>query len=181
MVNYQNGKIYKITSYQTDAVYYGSTCNTLAKRFQSHKDAFKYKKYPPMSKQILCYEECMITLVEKYPCNDKSELTARERYYIENNECVNKQLPGRTVAEWREDNKKILSEKSRKYQATNAEKIKIYQSEYRKIHNEKNKEYYKKYYENNRHKKTNCCCGSVYSYLSKARHEKTKKHQNFIK
>ena len=37
MPNYQNGKIYKIHSYQTDDIYIGSTTNTLSRRFSEHK------------------------------------------------------------------------------------------------------------------------------------------------
>ena len=32
-------------------------------------------------------------IIEKYPCDTKKELLSRERYYIENNKCVNKLLP----------------------------------------------------------------------------------------
>ncbi len=31
-----------------------------------------------------------IFLIEEYPCKNKHQLLARERYHIENNDCVNK-------------------------------------------------------------------------------------------
>lgn len=33
-----------------------------------------------------------IVLVEYFPCKTKEELTARERYWIQNNDCINKSL-----------------------------------------------------------------------------------------
>ena len=44
-------------------------------------------------------ENCKIELVENYPCNSKEELTAREGFYIQSNECVNKLVAGRTQRE----------------------------------------------------------------------------------
>ena len=41
-------------------------------------------------------ENCKIELVENYACNSKEELNAREGFYIQNNECVNKLVAGRT-------------------------------------------------------------------------------------
>jgi hypothetical protein len=40
-MNYQNGKIYTIRSYQTDDVYYGSTTQPLSKRLSGHKAHYK--------------------------------------------------------------------------------------------------------------------------------------------
>lgn len=58
----------------------------------------------------------MITLKEKFPCNDNDELHARERFYIDNNDCVNKNIPGRTAEEYKNDNKvKISEQKKEKY------------------------------------------------------------------
>jgi hypothetical protein len=51
-------------------------------------------------------------LVENYSCNSKKELETRERYYIENNECVNKNMPTRTMKEYQEENKEKIKKKS---------------------------------------------------------------------
>jgi hypothetical protein len=45
-----------------------------------------------------------IELIEDYPCNNLHELLTRERYYIDNNECVNKVRPTRTLKEWVTEN-----------------------------------------------------------------------------
>ena len=41
MVNYQNGKIYKIIDYTNDNIYIGSTCEKLCRRIQKHKASYK--------------------------------------------------------------------------------------------------------------------------------------------
>jgi len=41
MPDYQSGKIYKIHSFQTDLVYYGSTTVRLCNRFSGHKTDMK--------------------------------------------------------------------------------------------------------------------------------------------
>ena len=40
-------------------------------------------------------------LVENFPCQDENEASAREKYYIINNPCVNKNIPGRTQKEYK--------------------------------------------------------------------------------
>ena len=160
MVNYQDGKIYKLVG--GGLTYYGSTCNELYKRIYHHK----YKSNKCKSKLLFdTGDNVKIILVEKYPCNDRMELSSRERYYIENNECVNKVIPSRTHKQYREDNK---------------DKIKQYR--------EDNKDKIKQYYEDNKDKildykseKITCECGSVIRKGELSRHKQTKKHLTFIK
>jgi hypothetical protein len=179
MINYQNAKIYKLVA--NDLVYYGSTCKELKIRLCQHKSKSKYK-----CQSKLLFEtgkRVEIYLVEKCPCNDKIELLARERYYIENNECVNKQLPGRTTKEYYEANK----DKIKEYREVNKDKIKEYTKEYYEANKDKinklHKEYYKEYYEANKEKmsiKITCECGSEVRKVGCARNIKTKKHINYV-
>ena len=85
MNKYNKGKIYKITSPNTEDVYYGSTILSLNKRFRTHKKC--------NSKKIIDAGDAKVELVENYPCESKQELLWRERYYIENFDCVNKMKP----------------------------------------------------------------------------------------
>lgn len=100
MVNYQNSKIYKLVSNVTTDVYYGSTCCRLSDRLSAHSIA--YKRYlNGKGGRYTCFKlfaagPVQIVLVESWPCNSKNELHARERHWIENNACVNKNLPGAT-------------------------------------------------------------------------------------
>ena len=69
MVNYQNGKIYKIINENNDIIYIGSTAEKhLSQRYTRHE----YKA--PNHK---------IILIENYPCNSKEELCKREQQIIE--------------------------------------------------------------------------------------------------
>ncbi len=114
MPNYQLGKIYKIVCNLTGKVYYGSTCEpTLARRLAKHVNSFNCFKNGKTnfvsSFSIIENNNYFIVLVEKYACNDKMELQQRERFYIENNDCINKNIPNRKIKEYYQDNKdKIL-------------------------------------------------------------------------
>ena len=197
MVNYKTAKIYKLVNDELNLTYYGSTCNELRKRFWSHKSEAK-NKYKCSSYKLFESGECKIYLVEKFPCEDKMELTKRERFYIENNECVNNNIPNRTQKEWREEHKKILAQQKKEYvqenkeqiakqkkehYQNNKEQIKEKMKEYYEKNNEVKKEKAKQYYQANKEtmKKISFCeCGGKYTHVNKARHCRSKKHQNFI-
>lgn len=128
MTNYQNGKIYKITG--GGQTYYGSTTMTLAKRLIDHRSECKRKpdKKRCTSTQIMGLPDCKIELVEDYPCNSRRELVRREGWYQRNNECVNKNIAGRTPYEYLDDHK---------------EKYGDYQKIYREANRDKTREWYK--------------------------------------
>ena len=132
MPDYQNGKIYKIKSNETEQVYIGSTCATLNDRLCKHKSAFKTKRCNSTSKELLKYADASIELIENFPCTTKRELQFREGEIIkETPNCVNTQIEGRTMAEYRLDN---------------ADKLKQYSADYREQHreilNKKHKDWY---------------------------------------
>ena len=91
---YSRGKIYKLCI--NDMTYYGSTCQQLCQRKAVHKSLFKLYQAGGKTNYVTSFklfEKCEnphIVLVEDYPCKRKEQLHARERWYIENNECVNK-------------------------------------------------------------------------------------------
>jgi len=110
MVNYKNGKIYKIVSVEGDCVYYGSTVQKINHRFAKHKT--DHKRNPRFaSSELMKYKDAKIYLVENYPCKNRKELLEREGYYIRNNKCVNVRVAGRTRKEFYNDNRdKILKQ-----------------------------------------------------------------------
>lgn len=142
MPDYQNGKIYKLVG--GGLTYYGSTTNELHKRLFQHRvpKAIETKKFTSY-KLFETGDKVEIILVEKYPCNDKNELTRRERYYIENFECVNKAVPQRNDKEYYKDNREKIKKQSKKYYEEHKEEALIKQKE----RYEKNKE---KQYKQNR-------------------------------
>ena len=168
---YENGKIYKLTC--GDLVYYGSTCSSLTKRLYEHKQ----KSNNCTSKQLFEIGDPEITLVEDFACERKEQLTARERFYIENNDCVNKFIPNRTREEYiKTDARK---ETSKKYY----EKNKEHYEEYRENTKEQKAQYDKEYNKNNKEKiqekrgvKITCECGGKYTHHHKAAHFKTQMH-----
>ncbi len=104
MVNYQLGKVYKIVDNTNGNIYIGSTCEPyLSRRLNGHVLNYrKYlnEKYPNVTSfEIIKNGNYDIVLIEEYKCDNKMQLHARERYYIENNECLNKVHPLRTGKE----------------------------------------------------------------------------------
>ena len=148
MPDYAKSKIYKIVCNITGLVYIGSTSQTLNQRLQEHKRQYKYymnEYYLYVSSfKIIENQNYDIILIEDFPCERKEQLHARERYWIENIECVNMRIPTRTDKEYREDNKEIIKQ----YNQENKEKIKERNKNYR----EDNKEIIKQYRENNKEK-----------------------------
>jgi hypothetical protein len=102
--------------------------------------------------------------IEKYPCNDSNESSARERYWKEHfNANMNTQIPG------------IYNELGK-------------QGYHKQSHilEQKNK-IYKKYYIDNKDaimkdqkQKFNCACKGKYTYAHRAGHLKTSKHLNYL-
>jgi hypothetical protein len=157
-MNYQNGKIYTIRSYQTDDVYYGSTTQPLSKRLSRHKANYKQwqnNKYHYVSSyEVIKYDDCYVELYELYPCNSKTELERREGQIIrENDDAVNQRIAGRTQKEYCVDNKENKKQYDKQYRMNNLDKI-----------NEKNI----------------CRCGGKYTYRNKSEHLKTKRHIKYI-
>ena len=127
-INYENGQIYKIWSPSTDLTYYGSTTQPLSKRMVQHRTNAKRidegkTQHKVSSYYVLETGDARILRVERFPCIDKFDLETREGFYIKNNECVNKVVPRRTVAEWYIDNKATIDAKHREYYANNRANI----------------------------------------------------------
>ena len=126
MVNYQNGKIYRIVCNITGKQYIGSTISHLNTRLSQHKKSFSCT-----SIQVLENGDYNIVLIEDYPCERKEQLLQRERFFIETMECVNKKYPLRTRHEWYQDNKKRLIEKQLLWNNNNKDKLREYQETFK--------------------------------------------------
>lgn len=159
MVNYENGKIYKLYSPSRNIVYFGSTAEPyLSRRLQAHLGNYRMYKNNNNNKRYTSFDvlECddyKIELVEEIKCSNVEQLRERERFYIENNDCVNKQIPNRS------------------------------KKEFCKEWNKNNQEYFKKYYEKNkeyiieyRSQKITCECGCEITKWNLSRHIKSQKH-----
>jgi len=186
MPNYQDGKIYKIVCNITDECYIGSTTQpTLARRLTGHITDYKRFKEGKGNKvtshEIIHRSDYQILLIENFPCNSRDELTAREgeiiRDYKINCNCVNRCVAGRTKKQWNKENEEKIKEQRKVYKLDNKEKIKEYSKEYDKSYREKNNTLIKM----KKMEKNVCICGSCYCKDNKAKHERTNKHQDYLK
>ena len=151
---YQNGKIYKLVSAKTDKIYIGSTCNPLYKRLWQHKSASKNLNKCYTSKELVKFDDCKIILIEDFACERKEQLTARERYHIEQNKdiCVNKIIPTRTNKEYREQNKDKIADQKKEYEQQNKDKIAQRKNEYVQQNKDKIAQRKKEYRQQNKDK-----------------------------
>jgi len=214
--SYQNGKVYKIWSLETEKIYVGSTSDTLSNRFCRHKS--EYKKWKQDKTLNICtsyilfdevgVDNCKIELVKNFPCNSKTELNREEGKVMREYKhlIVNRRLAGRTQKEYneehkeekkeyRDEHKEEIKEYSKEYRDEHKEEIKEYREqhkeeikeygkEYREQHKEEIKEYQKEYYQERKgelNKKHDCQCGGKFTYKHKTIHEKSQKHQDYLK
>jgi hypothetical protein len=185
MVNYQNGKVYKIINENNEIVYIGSTTEEkLCRRYNGHKHKAPNHK---------------IILIENYPCNSKEELCMREQEIIEeHSDLLNKKraysseeqkkiTKKQTGKEYYQNNKEYLNKNRKQYRKEYYEKNKEILSEKKKIYNEKNKEKQLEKYKKNKNEisekrkvKVICTfCNSEIRLDSLKRHQKTMKCMKF--
>jgi hypothetical protein len=93
--------------------------------------------------------------IERWPCTDGNELRKRERYHVELlKPSLNKQVPSRSNAEYREVNKVALTAKRRDYYRNNRDQILAHASE-----------------------RIECpACGFCFSRASLSSHKRSQKH-----
>jgi hypothetical protein len=183
---YSKGKIYKVVNTSNNECYYGSTVQPLSKRMGQHRASYKLYK-EGKCRAITSFdlfnkygvENCSIVLVENYDCKSKEELDKKERWYIENNECVNKVIPGRNKKDYYKDNKENFKknyeynkDKIKEWYESNKDKLLNRKREYREENKEKLSE--------RRKDKYLCECGSDIRKDCKLRHGKSKKHIEYI-
>ena len=182
MPDYEKSKIYKIVCNITGLTYYGSTVQPISKRMYGHR--FDYKRNKGCKSEIVL-EGCdyNYSLVEECPCENKEQLLRRERFWIENNQCVNKTIPGRTPAQWYEENADKIKETKKQWYEANVDKIKQYYEANKEKIKEKKKQYYEAHSDKIKERiseKIECeFCKSFLRRDSMARHHKTKKCQKF--
>ena len=180
MNRYEKGQIYKIVDVGYNKMYIGSTTEPLSKRMERHRSAYKDYLMQKMHwvSSFSMFDEfgnenCKIEWVEDYPCKTKKELEAREGQIQKENDWVNKNIAGQTIKEWTQKNKAHLKRLNQEYYCRDTEARK-----------EKSKKYY---YANkpkvlaDRAQQITCECGSVFRKGNKTRHEKTQKHQDWLK
>lgn len=162
MINYNNGKVYKIEPMNgaEGEIYIGSTTkNYLSQRMTTHRsgyNSFKNGKSPFVTSYLLFdkygVENCKILLLELVNVNSKDELLTREAHYIKTLACVNKSIPLQTRKEYYQENRKKLIEYCKEYNEEHKDRLKEYHIEYYQENREKLIEYCKEYNEKNKEK-----------------------------
>ncbi len=156
MNKFQNAKIYKIVDNSSNLIYIGSTCKTLNSRLKQHERSYKSfksgKSKFTTSFKILENNNFKIELIKLFPCENKHTLNIEEGRIIKESKTSGLNVVNKNIAG--------LTRKETKAQ----------------------------HYENNKNKikekanqKFNCACGGKFSNANKAKHDNTKKHQQFIK
>ena len=126
MVNYNQGKIYKLINEELKLIYIGSTCcDNLKTRYDCHRT--KARLECVTSHRLFKTGKCSIMLLENCVCLSKKDLFNRERHWIELSKldldymCVNSNIPNRSKKEYYLDKREHILN----YQNNNKEQIKL--------------------------------------------------------
>jgi hypothetical protein len=176
------GVIYKIVCNITNETYYGSTTN-YNHRMSAHLTRTDKQKQKAKCKSwdIINRGNFTFSIVEELICETKTDLLKRERYYIENNECVNIKIPYKTKEE--------INEGKKKYRLEHKEELLKIHAIYRENNRERlremeTKRYHNKKEEINKKKRESvpilCECGFYYKHSDKARHFKSLRHKKIL-
>jgi predicted S18 family serine protease len=151
MVNYENSKVYKLCSDQSDCFYIGSTIQTLRQRLINHRTCIKREKSGTHI-SMKNHTNIGIKLIEKFPCSSKEELLEREGFFIRQyrEQILNNRIEGRTQKEYEKDNYEQIKENHKAYYEANSEKLLERQKAYYEANSGKKKEKVKAYREANR-------------------------------
>jgi len=163
MVNYSKAIIYKLCCKDPEItdIYVGSTCDKYTRKSHHKGNVTNPNNERPVYKYIRKhggFDNWNFVPIEVYPCESKTELVIRERYWFEKlGASLNSCYPQRSYKEWYQASKEKVAEKTKKYREKHKEKIRKFKS---------NKEV--------------CECGETFTHCHKARHERTDKHLLFI-
>ncbi len=148
------GSVYLLTD--GELFYYGSTQMTLERRLHSHKSPTNGCR----SKLLNRYK---LEIGEVEWVEDVTQLEVREKWWIQNNDCINYKTPAPT----REEKLALHNIRSKRYYANNKEKHKKLCVEGNKRRDAERGDYH-------------CVCGSIIKDSEKWRHHKSKKHINYM-
>ena len=196
------GFIYKLWS-KTDPslVYYGSTTQKhVCSRITGHRNSYKQwkqgKYHFVTSFLIIETGDWDYMTCEKVIFDDPFELKNRERFYIENHDCVNKCIPNQTKLEYQKkydathkdeakqyyiDNKDEITKYKKEYYIENKDKRLEQMKQYRDTHKDEAKQYRidnrDKILEAKKNDIVQCDCGCCVRADGLSRHKKSKKHK----
>ena len=175
-IDYSKACIYKIVCKDPTIkdCYVGSTTDLIRRRGQhktvcnnANRNSFNFLVYQ-FIRENGGWDNWEVLHVEDYPCSNKNELEKREREVLEELAAtLNRVIPTRTKKEYKQTD--TYKAQDKRYREQNREEIL-----------QKKKDYYYKVKGKISEKKL-CPCGTYYQVQHKARHYKSKKHQNYVK
>ena len=179
--NYEECYIGSTTNYKRRIICHRSNCNNI------NCKEYNYKVYK-FIRENDGFDKWQFEILEELDCT-KKELNETEGIFIEMfNSTLNIRIEGRSIKEYYIANIDKIREQGKQNYIANKDKIKEQRKQYRKLNKDKLKEQEKQYRELNKDKinerertKINCICGSSINKGDKARHERTIKHNEFIK
>jgi len=192
-IDYSKILIYKIVhkdDINNENVYVGSTTNFTQRKWdhatccnspnQLSYNTLKYR----FIRENGGWDNWKMIEIEKYPCNDKREAEARERYWIEFYKCnLNKNLPIRTSKEYYNTHKEELLSKSKEYNIKNKNEISINKKKYYEMNKDNIIEQRRKYRSEHPdivNQKTLCECGCTVGKAKLKRHQDSAKHKKLM-
>jgi group I intron endonuclease len=150
--------------------------------YDAVKDIVYYKNYTKNYNQNYQAQNKDILREKKREYHEKNKETIREKqkvYHKQNKDKLKKQRQ-----EYYIKNADVIKEKAKQYQdSCGKDMIKEKNTKYYEKNKDKVREKHKLYVEQNKailYQKFDCACGGKYVKSTKARHERSKKHQNYI-
>ena len=176
-IDYSKSVIYKIEHIdKPELLYIGSTTDFTRRKaghkhdcFNEYRSKYNIKLYQ-MIRANGNWDSFKIMIIKEFPCNSKTELLIEEEKYRKElqaslNSCKcyiteeeEKELSKELLKKWRINNKEYANKENKKWRDKNKEQIN----------------------NNNKNNRIICICGCEIRYDSRFKHEKTKKHINFI-
>jgi hypothetical protein len=196
-IDYSKTIMYKIVSkdLDNDFIYVGSTTQ-FSTRKNAHKNkclyvddkAYNYKIYKTI-RENGGWNNFQMIEIEKYPCKDKNESSARERYWTEfYHGNMNGNVPGRNRKMFVSDNKDKISKYQKQYREKNRDELNEYGRNRYHDNKEDRLKKVKEYREANaeaiklkKSQKHDCECGGRYSHSAKSVHLRSNKHVKWLK
>lgn len=192
-LNYSKAVIYKLCCKDQSVTdfYIGSTTN-LTKRTSTHKTSTNNEKDRYYNRLVYtCIREnggwdnwdCIL-VEDNLGVENRQQLLRKEGEYVEKlKPTLNKQFPGRTPVEYREDNREKINIRSKKYREDNKEEIALRRKKYYEENKEKIALRERKRYEANKEKikeKIICECGEEITRRCYNQHCESRKHIDWL-
>ena len=183
----RTGTIYKVQCRVTGKVYIGRTTIEIERAMKNQIKLFeKYslnntKRYLSIF-EVLAYNAYNVTILDevRHLTNDEAFRKLHRKYLEQHDDVANKQLPARTMKEYRRDNNDYYKQ----YRQVNRDYFRRYHKKYYENNKEKLSNYTKEYRRRNYHlisQKLPCyVCGIECSKKSFTQHQKSKRHLTLL-